>query len=232
MFLVNLETIKSQSDPQFILDLLSNAMRQSGFSSLLLTRIPLPGRTADGLVLIDNWDKTPFQIDHSSLFEIDDPVLRMAASLCKPRVFSIREIPERMRASPLINAIAEEDYNSIAVFQLGIEAGHQFALIAAGRDIIIDDQILWELEHFGDAVIQRLEDLSLFGKQRPGELSPREKTVLTLTADGKTASDIAILLEISQRTVHAHLQNSADKLNAANKTQTVVEALRYAQVQL
>lgn len=87
MFLVNLETIKSQSDPQFILDLLSNAMRQSGFSSLLLTRIPLPGRTADGLVLIDSWDKTPFQIDHSSLFEIDDPVLRMAASLCKPRVF-------------------------------------------------------------------------------------------------------------------------------------------------
>ncbi len=67
---------------------------------------------------------------------------------------------------------------------------------------------------------------------RPGELSMREKMVLSKTAEGKTAGDIAIELDISQRTVHAHLQNASEKMQAANKTQTVVEALRYGQIKL
>jgi DNA-binding CsgD family transcriptional regulator len=47
---------------------------------------------------------------------------------------------------------------------------------------------------------------------------------------GKTASEIAEELKISQRTVHAHLQNASEKLRASNKTHTVVEALRYGQI--
>ena len=39
-------------------------------------------------------------------------------------------------------------------------------------------------------------------------------------------------LNISQRTVHAHLQNAGEKLDATNKTQAVVEALRYGQISL
>ena len=68
--------------------------------------------------------------------------------------------------------------------------------------------------------------------QRPGDLSERERHVLQLTAIGKTAAEIADLLSISQRTVHAHLQNASDKMNASNKTHTVVEALRYGQIDL
>ena len=54
--------------------------------------------------------------------------------------------------------------------------------------------------------------------------------MVALSAEGKTASDIAKLLAISQRTVHAHLQNASEKLRARNKTQTVIEALRYGQI--
>jgi DNA-binding NarL/FixJ family response regulator len=54
--------------------------------------------------------------------------------------------------------------------------------------------------------------------------------VVELSALGKTANQIATTLAISQRTVHAHLQNASEKLRARNKTQTVVEALRYGQI--
>jgi len=64
----------------------------------------------------------------------------------------------------------------------------------------------------------------------PGDLSARERRVVELSAGGKTAGQIASLLEISQRTVHAHLQNASEKLRASNKTHTVVEALRYGQI--
>ena len=69
-------------------------------------------------------------------------------------------------------------------------------------------------------------------QDRPGDLSGRERRVVALSSEGKTASDIAKILAISQRTVHAHLQNASDKLRAHNKTQTVVEALRYGQITL
>jgi len=68
--------------------------------------------------------------------------------------------------------------------------------------------------------------------ERPGDLSDRERRVLELTALGKTAGEIAEVLNISQRTVHAHLQNASEKLRASNKTQTVVEALRYGQISM
>ena len=82
------------------------------------------------------------------------------------------------------------------------------------------------------AAFERLFALNYLRPERPGELSGRERKVVELSATGMTASEIAQILAISQRTVHAHLQNASDKLRALNKTHTVVEALRYGQISI
>ena len=56
-------------------------------------------------------------------------------------------------------------------------------------------------------------------------LTPREKEVLLWTAEGKTAWDISQILNISERTVVFHLQNTAEKLNVCNRTHAVARAL-------
>jgi len=63
-------------------------------------------------------------------------------------------------------------------------------------------------------------------------LTAREREVLQWTAAGKTADASASILGISVRTVEYHLLNAARKLNTANRTQTVVEALRSRQISL
>ena len=63
-------------------------------------------------------------------------------------------------------------------------------------------------------------------------LTPREREVLRWTAAGKTAEATAGILSISVRTVEYHLLNAARKLNASNRTHTVVEALRSRQLSL
>jgi len=65
---------------------------------------------------------------------------------------------------------------------------------------------------------------------RPAEasrptLSPLEREVLTWTAWGKSALEIAEILNISKRTVDAHVQAATAKLGAANKTQAVANAI-------
>jgi LuxR family transcriptional regulator len=56
------------------------------------------------------------------------------------------------------------------------------------------------------------------------KLTNREIAVLRWTADGKTSSEISCILNIAERTVNFHINNSIAKLNAANKTSAVIKA--------
>ena len=56
------------------------------------------------------------------------------------------------------------------------------------------------------------------------ELTVREVDVLRWTADGKTASEIADILSLSERTVNFHVSTAVSKLSASNKTSAAVKA--------
>ena len=55
-------------------------------------------------------------------------------------------------------------------------------------------------------------------------LSPREIDVLRWTAEGKTSAEIAIIMNLSERTVNFHVNNSVAKLDASNKISATVKA--------
>jgi LuxR family transcriptional regulator, quorum-sensing system regulator SolR len=56
------------------------------------------------------------------------------------------------------------------------------------------------------------------------ELSAREVDVLRWTAEGKTAAEIAAIIDVSERTVNFHINNAVAKLGACNKTSAAVRA--------
>jgi LuxR family transcriptional regulator, quorum-sensing system regulator SolR len=60
--------------------------------------------------------------------------------------------------------------------------------------------------------------------ERASMLSAREIDVLRWTAEGKTASDIATIMHITERTANFHIGNCIKKLNATNKTAAAVKA--------
>lgn len=55
-------------------------------------------------------------------------------------------------------------------------------------------------------------------------LTERERTVLRWTGDGKTASEISIIMRISESTVNFHVRNAMAKLGTANKLAATVKA--------
>jgi LuxR family quorum sensing-dependent transcriptional regulator len=57
-------------------------------------------------------------------------------------------------------------------------------------------------------------------------ISQREKEVLTWCALGKTSTDIANILFVSENTVNVHVKNAISKLSARNKTEAVTIAVR------
>jgi DNA-binding NarL/FixJ family response regulator len=67
--------------------------------------------------------------------------------------------------------------------------------------------------------------------QTQGEiLTPREREILQLLADGMSNADVAQQLFISQETVKSHVRHILAKLEADTRTQAVAIALREAMI--
>ncbi|ODT71472.1 MAG: hypothetical protein ABS75_09450 [Pelagibacterium sp. SCN 63-23] len=65
---------------------------------------------------------------------------------------------------------------------------------------------------------------------QPSRLTPREREILRLVADGNTSDTVSAVLGISERTVNTHLANAGHKLKAFNRVHTVAVALRLSEI--
>jgi DNA-binding NarL/FixJ family response regulator len=72
----------------------------------------------------------------------------------------------------------------------------------------------------------------LAGPEPAEELTPRERAVLSLLAQGRQNKEIALELAISERTVKFHLSAIYDKLGAGNRTEAVTIALQRGLVEI
>src|SRR5438132_8387521 len=66
----------------------------------------------------------------------------------------------------------------------------------------------------------------------PGPLTPREREVLRLVAEGKTTKEVAAILGISAKTAEAHRMRIMKKLETHNTASTVRYAIRQGLVQV
>ncbi len=89
----------------------------------------------------------------------------------------------------------------------------------------------------GDTVLSPNLATLMLSEARGGErhdplVSPREEEVLQLVVDGLGTTEIANRLYISQKTVKNHLASIYEKLNASDRTQAVLTAVRMGIVRI
>jgi LuxR family transcriptional regulator, quorum-sensing system regulator LasR len=72
--------------------------------------------------------------------------------------------------------------------------------------------------HSSLGVIRAIED-------SPVRLSPRQREVLTWSAEGKTTWETSVIIKCTEATVNYHLRQVIRKLEATNKTHAVSRAL-------
>ena len=81
--------------------------------------------------------------------------------------------------------------------------------------------------------VRRLDDAGAFGAASDERvISRREEEVLQLIADGCSTPEVAERLYISQKTVKNHLASIYQKLDARDRTQAVLQAVRMGIVRL
>lgn len=221
-----------------VLDLFERGLRRFGATHILLTGLPLPRRPISKLILRILW---PDRRTGGHVIDVPpgDPLIVCCMRARRPFVVRGGHLLANSLALPVaarnpvvsdLLASAGGDETELIAVPIHDLRPYQGCVVIAGSGMATTPSALAGLEYYCLCAFRSLIDMGRLDLSRPGDLSERERHVLQLTAIGKTAAEIADLLTISQRTVHAHLQNASDKMNASNKTHTVVEALRYGQI--
>jgi LuxR family transcriptional regulator, quorum-sensing system regulator BjaR1 len=219
--------IREIRNGEMVVDALESTLRELGVGGFLVSGIPMPGRPVEPLLLRLNW----WERHSEGLGAATDPLFAEALRITRPRVVS-EPSPEVASGSQLYQTAVSHGAPMLLCIPVRAMQPYQGVVFAAGASFSLDDLELLTIGYLCDEAFRRLFALRAVNPDRPGHLSARERGVVGMSAEGMTASDIAKALAISQRTVHAHLQNASDKLRARNKTQTVIEAIRYGQITL
>lgn len=220
------ESFRDMTSGTQVLDALENLFRSFGATHFLATGFPLPGRPIEPLIVRINWGEMRSDRPGGSSLKPDDPILHHALGSRRPFTW-LDPKDHAAQDSPLLGSAHELRIIAVPICAF---LPYQAVVFAGGPALEIDTRSLLAIDHVCIEAFRRLLALGVVRPDRPGDLSARERRVVQLSASGKTASEIAAILDISQRTVHAHLQNASEKLGAHNKTHTVVEALRYGQI--
>ncbi len=134
---------------------------------------------------------------------------------------SSRPFWEEARSHGLRVGWAQSSYNAKGV-------GGLLTLARSGDDLLTSElkhnflKMTWltQVAHEG---LSRL-----IAEPRPSDaqidLTPREIEVLKWSADGKTSSEVAEIMNVSERTVNFHVNNTLLKLCASNKLAAVIKA--------
>jgi LuxR family quorum sensing-dependent transcriptional regulator len=216
-----------------VLEAIEHLLEEAGFRHWLIASVPLPSGDVRQHVLRARLPEAFMQKYLREDLARVDPLYRAAVSARSPVRDS--ELREGSAATAERNAVLDE----YAVHGLGsavampcLRVGqYQVAAILCGPRALGDEDlslIALALHQLTD----RLFEVAPEALHRPSQLTTRERQIVALTAEGFTSNEIAAMLSISARTVFAHLTSAGDKLKAANKTETVVNAFRYGQITL
>jgi DNA-binding NarL/FixJ family response regulator len=144
-----------------------------------------------------------------------------------PGMDGVTAIPRLLAAHPAAGVIVFTAYDTEERVLGALRAGARGYLLkgASGQEI---GQAIRAVQSGGSHLAPRVASTLLAQVHTPGKagpvLSPREREVLQLVADGLPTKQIARALNITERTVKFHVASLMRKLDADNRAQMVAVA--------
>ena len=141
-----------------------------------------------------------------------------------PQMNGAEVIATIRRAAPAARAIILTTYDADEDIFRGLQAGAKAYLLKdVGREVLLE---IIRAVHQGQSPVSPEVGAKLAGRIVYGQLSEREEAVLHLMVRGMSNREIAASLFITESTVKFHVTHVLGKLNAEDRTQAVITALK------
>ena len=222
-----LQALLRETSDKTLFDTVVSFARKLGFDSCAYgVRAPLP-ISAPKILMLNNysaqWQKTYQNMGYLAV----DPAVKHGMTSLKPYRWPVPEAPQDAMS---FWEDAQANGLSIGWAQPVLAPNGVRGMLTLSRDgesltaAEIQDHapnMLWlsQVAHIGLSrhLIPRAHET--------GILTARECEVLRWTADGKTSSEISMIINVSERTVNFHINSAMAKLGAPNRTAAVVRAV-------
>ncbi len=186
----------------------------------MLDDIEVLGEAADGRAALD---ELAVLAAHDNLPDV------VLMDLLMPRLDGIAATAAIKQLYPRVEVVALTSFSEAERVHVALEAGAAGYLLkdAEADEVVAAVRAAHRGEVHLDPVVARKLTRSLVTPARtPTALTPRERQILVLVAQGKSNHDIARTLVISERTARTHVSNVLSKLGLASRTQAALWAVR------
>ena len=222
-------------------DILKASFAPHGVTSLLVTGLPEPpGRFEDHFLINGSHSGWRRHYAHEEFYGVD-PVAIVLRKSRAPFQWSIgwyeelNEPSKNPRSAQVLRDAAEFRLNAGYAVPIVQSLGFQAAAYFSGARLDTDPRF-WRVMHlaglYAHARACELRKHDSFGSHGSILLTDREREILRWTAVGKTSWEISVLLGVSENAVNRCICSAVGKLDAVNRTQAVVNAIRLGEIEL
>lgn len=202
--------------------------KRYGLSFATLMQLPKPSdRFFKPLTIVSNLPpKLLHYFDEYDLLH-QSPLLNKLSYSIAPQVWTLQQV-EKQKLLPdnLIEAFREFSIYGGVAFSFTAISGERFVLLFDGAKPDLQGEKLNELLMSSVIAFDVYQNMRRNSLSINRHLTKREIEVVRWTAQGKTSSEIAAILSLSDHTVNAYMNNAIKKLECVNRTQLVAKAIR------
>lgn len=217
--------------PQQVMTLFETAVGEFGFHAYIMAGIPSSDISLDRVTLANGWPPEWFDIYVRDNLCAVDPIPRHALTTVQPFLWSEARYDRDadMAAHGVMQRALDFRFNNGFCIPIHHETATA-AVSMAGDRPDVTDETRRALHVIGLYSHDRIRSLV---RQKPARsLSSGEAEVLRWAAVGKTAWETSVIMNIGERKVRFLLTAAQRKLNAANRTAAVVQALVKGEIKL
>ena len=218
-------------------DHLAATFSRFGYSAFLVTGMPEPPARIEPYVMLDGWPQGFTEQYARENYYPDDPVAAWCRRSTDPFEWSeaLYDPQAWPRAAEVMNVAAEFGMREGFCVPIARGNGYQACVTMAGERPDLAPRAKRAMHLIG--LYAHKKAASVLGLHRGScasqrVLTQREREVLLWTAGGKSSWDISVILGVSERTVNWFISNASRKLDAVNRTQAVVNAIRCGEIDL
>jgi DNA-binding NarL/FixJ family response regulator len=192
-----------------------HAIVREGLKALLEKRageIVVYGEASDGMELLELAGKKA-----ADVYVVD---------IAMPRLNGLETVSRLLRLDALAKVICLSMYNDRPTVEKALRAGARGYLVKekTAEDIVKAIQTVARGGYYLTASVAAF--MPAAGGGEPARLTPKEREIIQLIAEGLADKDISRKLKISRNTVHAHRNNIARKLDIHKQTDLVRFAIK------
>ncbi|WP_315832745.1 LuxR family transcriptional regulator [Bradyrhizobium prioriisuperbiae] len=216
--------------PQQVMTLFEAAVGEFGFHAYIMAGIPTSDVSLDRVTLANGWPAEWFDVYVRDNLCAVDPIPRHALTTVQPFLWSEARYDRDTDsgARGVMERALDFRFNSGFCIPIHYDASTA-AVSMAGDRPYITDETKRALHIIGLYSHSRIRSL---GHKPARSLSNNEAEVLRWAAVGKTAWETSVIMNIGERKVRFLLTEAQRKLNAANRTAAVVQALVKGEIKL